>query len=323
MPRSLTSKNTAEIAKKIIREHFLVYLGFSTPIRLSSRGSLEFDGNWYAGANMELQLALDGSGGNLALFNTPKGFQPAVIWGFNGSADSWTATNASISTAASTYAAVTASATDPQIKSPSGLSVDGSEHTLIRARIRRTAGSGWDGRAFYDNGTHGMTASYYVDVADTTVTDEWVIVEWDMSSIEGGGATDDWTTSTIDQIRLDLGSTASDDFDIDWIAIGKDDTEFLVQPFIDEGTAGKTARVWMLYGDEPFAPGDEDEYFNGELGDGGMPDDVIEVALVEPETKYMPDIYINAENGFNHLAKDGTEIYTPNGVIVLKKRSSN
>ena len=43
-----------------------------------------------------------------------------------------------------------------------------------------------------------------------------------MTALTSGG--NDWVTSTITALRLDLGLTSSDDFDIDWIGIGRKET---------------------------------------------------------------------------------------------------
>lgn len=40
-----------------------------------------------------------------------------------------------------------------------------------------------------------------------------------MENLTAGGT--DWLTNTIIGLRLDFGTTASDIFDIDWIAIGR------------------------------------------------------------------------------------------------------
>lgn len=165
MSRSLTSSNSTESQASIVREHFLVLLDFSSPVRLSSREAIpSFDGNSYVSADMQLELSLDGARGRLT---------------------------------------------------------------------------------FLDN---------------------------DFSK---------------------------------------------VPDFISEGSAGISCSIWALYGDAPFSASDDDVLFVGELGAWGMADNFITVNLETPEAKWLPDIKINVENGFNHLPKVGTQIKTEDGIIVL------
>jgi hypothetical protein len=89
-------------------------------------------------------------------------------------------------------------------------------------RIRRTAGTGWQGAAYYVTtgaNAHGESGSYVKVISDPTVLNEWVVAEYDMSDLTAGG--NDWITSTnITALRFDFGNTASDDFDVDWVALG-------------------------------------------------------------------------------------------------------
>ncbi len=99
------------------------------------------------------------------------------------------------------------------------LSVDGEKEYLIRVRIKRVAGSGWRGTVFYKTGGHNYSASYEKTISQpSTWGSDYHILEWDMSDLTAGGT--DWLDNTITDIRFDLGNTASDDFEIDWIAIG-------------------------------------------------------------------------------------------------------
>ena len=149
-------------------------------------------------------------------------FTPYSIWTFPSDNQSWASTNATLThqgAAKTTLFEATGAGPFMHIGS---LSVTGSENPIIRAKVLRKAGSGWAGTVFYTTSGHGHSASYQKVIAvDPTVTDEYTILEWDMASLSAGG--DDWTTSTITGIRLDLGTTSSDDFLIDWIAVGKHD----------------------------------------------------------------------------------------------------
>lgn len=166
MSISLTTHNTTEIATTVVRDHFLVELAFSTPIRLSSRDTVTFDSNSYQGVMMSLSLNLDGRGGRISFLD--------------------------------------------------------------------------------ENFTH-------------------------------------------------------------------------ISSFISE-RSGITAKVWALYGSPTdWTSGDENILYEGEIGRPTMKDATISFPLVAPQSKYICDVLINEQNGFNHLPPAGTKFQTANGIIVLEK----
>ena len=103
----------------------------------------------------------------------------------------------------------------------------GMYNNIIRMRVKRTSGSGWQGNIFwsgYDPKDHfagsssynpfGQDASRVRTVLEPANIDtDFVIVEWDMSG------TSEWDNSRIDQIRIDLAADTSV-FEIDWIEMG-------------------------------------------------------------------------------------------------------
>ncbi len=146
------------------------------------------------------------------------GFAASHVWDFTNSAQGWTASQITVTTN-STYVHLDSTGTAPSWTSPAVV-VNGGYSTLLRARVRRTAGTGWTGKARFDNGSHSYSSSYEKTIADATVLNEWVVLEWDMASLTVGGA--DWTgSSAIVGLRLLLGASAADEFDVDWIAVGK------------------------------------------------------------------------------------------------------
>lgn len=152
------------------------------------------------------------------------GLAPGALWEFRNSDSGWGFSNITRTNGLDSIT-IAATTTDPQM-AINGISIDGSIYTIVRARIKRTAGSGWDGSVFYGNGVHGYSGSYYKQVAvDPTTIGQWVIVEWDMSALNVGGT--DWTTSTITSLRLDLGAAIGSNFEIDWITVGKPPTTTL------------------------------------------------------------------------------------------------
>ena len=112
---------------------------------------------------------------------------------------------------------VTATGPTPRIVSPT-IDVVGAGATKIRMRIKRTAGSGWDGDLFYHTSGHGEDNLFKKTIPDFTVLNQWVTVEYDMADLTFGGT--DWVDNTITKIRIDLGSDIGDAFEVNWIIIG-------------------------------------------------------------------------------------------------------
>lgn len=148
-------------------------------------------------------------------------FDPGVIWYFDVTTESWSAAGGT-ATWNSGWVDVTSSGVDPQFISPSGMTVSGSVYQVIKARIKRLAGTGWDGTAFYQTSGHGFSASYCKTIsmpAGFDTVGDTVVVEFDMSDLTAGGT--DWASNTITQIRLDFGSTPDDVISVDWVGIGR------------------------------------------------------------------------------------------------------
>jgi hypothetical protein len=82
----------------------------------------------------------------------------------------------------------------------------------------RTAGSGWQGQLYYSTSGHPASEAYTKLIANTTVLNEWRVLEWDMAALTVGGT--DWVNNTITALRFDLGTSTSDVFKIDWITVG-------------------------------------------------------------------------------------------------------
>jgi hypothetical protein len=149
--------------------------------------------------------------GNVAPYETTQ------QWDFQSSNEGWgfpgiTATNG--------VESVTLQSTgnDPMMVSPN-IAVNGARYDKVRMRVRRNAGSGWQGTLYYSTAGHGESESFKKTITDTPVIGQWVILEWDMAALTAGGT--DWATSTITRIRIDLGTSAADSFTVDWVSIGR------------------------------------------------------------------------------------------------------
>jgi hypothetical protein len=156
-------------------------------------------------------------------------------WNFTSNSEGWAATNGSTSVSDGILSII---ATDTAMRiQASGLSIDGSVARYLRVRIRRTSGTSWSGIVRYATSGHAYSDSYRLAIPDTTVTDMWVDLVWDMWDLEAGG--DDWKESTITGIRVSLGGAGLSNFDIDWILAG--DLETITFLDVTRGTDGTEA----------------------------------------------------------------------------------
>lgn len=174
--------------------------------------------------------------------NSEATYSSFLTWDFRNSVDGWGPLYASL-TALSDSMRVTSTASDPMIFSPN-FSLNGGTYDKIRMKVRRTAGSAWDGALYYFNANHGDHGSYFCSINDTTVLNEWVILEWDMakSTIPA-----DWYGGTVTRLRIDLGASAADVFEIDWISVGK----YAPAPSVTEVTSAATTANWVNVSNRP------------------------------------------------------------------------
>lgn len=153
------------------------------------------------------------------------------LWVFDGATDGFVATGGEVAPAevrGMTYREVTR---DPVLRSPSGLNVDGHTRTLVLVRVVRTlAGSGWDGTLFYSTAAHKESAEFRatpVFGGDPPLNEPTTLV-FDMKHPAAGGG--DWTSSIIDQIRIDLDEGAGGEFIVRQIAIAQDPGGLIPEP---------------------------------------------------------------------------------------------
>jgi len=162
-------------------------------------------------------------------------FAPYQSWDFRNTLDGWAV--GGITTANNTdFITLTSTTTDPTFNK-TGLSIDGGLYDTVLVRIRRTAGTGWQGTLYYSTSGHGASESYRQIVPDTTVLNEWVILTYDMYNLNAGG--DDWKNNTITELRFDWGNGTPDDvFDVDWVSVGKRGSIPISQTDISEFITG-------------------------------------------------------------------------------------
>lgn len=139
-------------------------------------------------------------------------FAPYQTWPFNTVTGSWTASGGTFAIS-SGEGLLTSTSTNPQLLSPA-LSIAGATYDKVRARVKRTGGSGWIGTLYYSTSGHGFSSATSVTITPDPGLADWYVLEWDLSGLS------DWKTSTATQIRIDFGNTTADVFQIDWIAVG-------------------------------------------------------------------------------------------------------
>jgi hypothetical protein len=234
-------------------------------------------------------------------------FAPTRTWDFAADAEGWVGESATATITQGTNSIIVTSAgADPRLGSASGLALVGSQNDKWRMRLRRTAGTGWQGCLYYTttagpNALHGSSSSYQKTIAtDPTIGGAWTIMEWDMAALTAGGT--DYVLSTIGQVRFDLGASASDVFEIDWITVGKHGPAISA---IDLAAAANTAS-WGSVNGKPL----DSEIMNSEL----------DPKFAGLDTPYLRWDFASSVEGFSfstatltHDATDGTIVWTPTG----------
>jgi len=142
---------------------------------------------------------------------------PGLMFDFDVDYSGWYGWNGATLSPGAGFITLKSGNSDPMLMRDN-LNFVGGQYDKIRMRIKRTAGTGWDGTLFYSNQNHGESASYCQQIADATVTGQYVVIEWDMAK---SAVPADWNGLAVTHLRIDLGASAQDVFDIDWIAIGK------------------------------------------------------------------------------------------------------
>lgn len=158
----------------------------------------------------------------VAIYNQKRA---ALYETFNNGLNGWTTQGATATVADSKLSLV--STTNDTAISKTGLSITGTTYRTVVARVRKIAGTSWQGDVYYSTAGHGFGTAgptFYKRVAEP-VWDAggWAIIEWDMASLTNGGT--DWTANTITGVRIDLGNSATDSYQIDWIAVGAEDNQ--------------------------------------------------------------------------------------------------
>ena len=139
-------------------------------------------------------------------------FDSKIIWYFDQSSEitGWTGTSASLAVSGG-YLTVTGTGTSPKFKTAT-IAVDGSAYQLVRLRVKRVGGSGWNGtlRYYYAGGSNTISISEPAQIGS-----EYVEASWDMAGVAL------WTGNTITAVEIQLGTASGDNYSIDWMGVGR------------------------------------------------------------------------------------------------------
>jgi hypothetical protein len=215
----VTADSAEALARQTVRSDLEGMVNAATGLIEDLSAHVESVRQTLVGSDTSIAQAVDTLEATVTQNNRSSAFDAAVAWTFDVNTENWTVTGAT-SAVALGLLTVTSNSTAPNLSSPTITeTVNGVEGRYVRALVRRKAGSGWTGAVYYKTAGHDFSESYKKVMVWPTVINEWTIVEWDMHSLTAGG--NDWRDSNILQIRLHLGASVSDVFEIDWIAVGR------------------------------------------------------------------------------------------------------
>lgn len=144
----------------------------------------------------------------------------AHLWRFDGVLDGFSAAGSTITPAPGGGLQVAEEAPDSIIRSPQNLVIDGKRYNAVLVRLTRMKPSEkWDGSIFYTTAAHGEAGGFHTKPlrGANPVQGETTTMVYDMASLKKGG--DDWSTSTIFGLRLDLDDTVGGVFVVHEIAV--------------------------------------------------------------------------------------------------------
>lgn len=163
-------------------------------------------------------------------------------WYFDNTANGWGGFGATLTT--DPYGViVTSTSTDPMFYI-TGLSVTGSVYKNVKVRVKRLAGSGWQGTLYYHTAGHGASESYKKDFAEPENFSNTIEITLDMSQLTAGGS--DWATSVIDSLRFDFGTTTEDVFQVEYVALIDDYNNIFPIPNVNVSTTSFTEEFYVI-----------------------------------------------------------------------------
>lgn len=144
----------------------------------------------------------------------------AYLWRFDGGIDGFSAVGGNLEPAAGGGLRVIEQALDSVVRSPQTLSIDGARYNGVLIRLtREKASPKWDGSLFYTTSAHGEAAEFHAKPlrGANPGEGETTIMVYDMAELKKGG--DDWVSSIITGLRVDLDDSAAGVFRVHQVAV--------------------------------------------------------------------------------------------------------
>lgn len=135
--------------------------------------------------------------------------QPAYVTTFNTGLDGWSAVNGTIAYNAGAW--LDAALGDVS----SAMDFDGAENPVVQLTIARAAGAAWIGKIQYKTASHDYSSTHEMDINDIPDDGQQYTVSVDFGSVA------DYTASTITGMRIILGETTADAYQIHSVQAGK------------------------------------------------------------------------------------------------------
>ena len=132
-----------------------------------------------------------------------------------GDPEGWTTSGATAVVSGGSLVLSSTSGDPMLVSSLTGEFFYGCERPVVVMRIRRIAGSTWQGDMYYETAGHSYSESFKETVPVGPAIGQTMNIVWDMNTLTAGGL--DWMNSRINTVRFDLGNTAADQFEIEYI----------------------------------------------------------------------------------------------------------
>ncbi len=183
-------------------------------------------------------------------------FDYAKIWYFDTGVEAWGGNGAPVATAGWLRPA---NASDPWVISPTGLASAGATFSQVRIRIRKVGAPVWAGQIFWRAAADtGFTGGRAATLTEPT---------YDAAGIGMVNVSPGWDV-TVDQIRIDLSvaQSATDYFEIDWVAIGRPSPGASNAALQAEATARASADAAQVTARETLAAQLRGNYAGNDVG---------------------------------------------------------
>lgn len=147
-------------------------------------------------------------------------FNAARLWRFDAGPQGFSGGGVELTAAPLQGLQVVNRLPDAQLRSPTGLAIDGARFNMVLVRLTRLSDAPpWDGSLYWMTADHPEQDAFHTKpfLGAAPALNETVILAYDMAHPLKGG--DDWTKSLIDQIRIDTDDGAGSRFRLREIAI--------------------------------------------------------------------------------------------------------